>query len=81
MAGIRIGEELGDDGGLGDGLAVVNDGWDEAAGVDLQVLWGSGCAEINDFLLDGETKFSEGDVCPVRDCGGKRLAEYMMNVI
>lgn len=81
MTGIRICEELGDDGGLGDGLAVVDDGWDEAAGVDLQILWGSGCAEINDFLLDGETKFGEGDVCPVRDCGGKRSAEYMMNAI
>jgi hypothetical protein len=70
IVGIRIYEELSDDGGLGDDLAIVDDGWDEAAGVDLQVFWGSGGVEINDFFLEGETKFGEGDVCPVRDCGG-----------
>lgn len=80
---MRICEELSDDGGLGDDLAIVDDGWDEAAGVDLQVFWRSGRVEINDFLPDGETKFGEGDVCPVRDCGGcqRSLLNNMMNVI
>lgn len=78
---MRISEELSYDGGLGDGLAVVDNCWDEAARVDRQVLWGSGGAEINDVLFDGETKFGEGDVCPVRDCGGRSAENDKMSVV
>ena len=37
---VGVGQELGDDGGLGDDLSVVGDGGHQAAGVDLEVLGG-----------------------------------------
>lgn len=62
VGGMGVGEELGDDSGLGDDLAVVGKGGDEPAGVDLEVLGGAGHGKVNDFLLEVETQLGEGDV-------------------
>lgn len=67
--GIGVYEVLRDDGGLGDGLAIVDNGGNEASRVDLQILWGARSVQVNDLLLEWEAEFLEGDVCPVRDWG------------
>ena len=67
MRRVRVGEELRDNGRLGDDFAVVGDGGDETAGVDLQVFGGAGDAEVDDFFFEGEIELGEGDmssVCP-----------------
>jgi hypothetical protein len=57
VVGIGIYEELGDDGGLGDGLAIVDNGGNEASWVDLQILWGARSVQVNDLLLEREAEF------------------------
>lgn len=65
MRGIRVGEELGDDGRFGDDLAVVGERGHEAAGVDLQVLGRARGAEVDDLLVKRDAELGEGDVCAV----------------
>lgn len=69
VRGEGVGEELGDDGGFGDDLAVVRERGDEAAGVDLQVLFGAGFVEIDNLLFEGNVELGEGNVSTVGPCG------------
>lgn len=57
VVGIGVYEELGDDGGLGDGLAIVDNGGNEASRVDLQILWGARSVQVNDLLLERKAEF------------------------
>ena len=64
---MQVGEELGDDGALGDDgffLAgrCVFDGGHEAAGVDVEVPCRTGNGEVDDYLLVGEFELVESDV-------------------
>lgn len=61
-----VGEELGDNGRLGDNLAVVGEGGNEAARVNLEVGLGARGVEVDDLLLEGEAELGEGDVGAVR---------------
>jgi len=62
---MSINQELGNDSGFSDDGAVVVDGGDEAAGVDFEICGSSRNIEVNDLLIEGQTKFAEGDVCAV----------------
>ncbi|CCF42471.1 hypothetical protein CH063_12459 [Colletotrichum higginsianum] len=59
---VGVGEELGDDGGLGDDLAVVRDGRHQAARVDAEVLGRARHREVDDLLLERQAELGEGDV-------------------
>lgn len=59
---VRVGEELRDDGRLGDDFAVVGQGGDQAARVDLEVRGGTRDAEVDDLLLERDAQFGQGDV-------------------
>lgn len=62
MGWVRVGEELRDDGRLGEDLAVVGQGRDKAARVDLEVLGGARGAEVDDLLLEWDTELGQSDV-------------------
>lgn len=68
VGGVGVGEELGDDGGLGEDLAIVGERGDEAAGVDGEVGLGAGDGEVDDFLLKGDVELGEGDVGALGPC-------------
>lgn len=53
VGGVRVGQEGGDDGRLGEDGAVVRERWDEAARVDLQVCWRARGVEVDDFFFEG----------------------------
>lgn len=59
---VRVGEKLRDDGRLGEDLAVVGQGRNKAARVDLEVLGGTRGAEVDDLLLERDAKFGQSDV-------------------
>ncbi len=59
---VRISEKLGNDGRFGNDLPVVGQAGNEAAGVDGQVLGSAGDREVNDFLLEGDTKLCKRNV-------------------
>jgi hypothetical protein len=71
VRGDRVGEQVGDDAGLGDDLLVLADldGRHEAARVDLEVPGLAGLGEVDDDLVVGELELVERDVCAVRPCG------------
>lgn len=52
-ARVGVGEELRDDGRLGDDFAIVGQGGHEAPRVDLEVLWGARSVEVDDFFFKG----------------------------
>lgn len=62
MGWVRVGEKLRDDGRLGEDLAVVGQGRNKAARVDLEVLGGTRGAEVDDLLLERDAKFGQSDV-------------------
>ena len=57
-----IGQELSYDAGFGNDLAVVDDGRDETARVDGEVVRVSGDGEVDDLFCKRETEFCEGNM-------------------
>ena len=62
MGWVRIGEKLRDDGRLGDDLAVVGQGRNQAARIHLEVLGATRRVEVDDLLLERDAKFGQSDV-------------------
>jgi hypothetical protein len=60
MGGVRVGEELGDDGGFRDDFSVVGERWHEAAWVDGQVFGCAGDGEVNLGFVNGGTNAEYG---------------------
>lgn len=72
VRGVLVGEEGSDDAGLNDDLVVELEGGDKAAGVDGEVLLGTGGVEVDDVLLELEAELSSGDVRAVGPWGSQR---------
>lgn len=68
MGRVLVREELRDDGRLGDDLAVVRQGRDQAARVDLEILGGTRSIEVDDLFLEGDAKFGQSNVGTVSPC-------------
>lgn len=62
MGRVRVGKEVGYDGGLDDDLAVVAKGRYQAPGVDREVFWGARGVEVDGHLLKGHLELVEGNV-------------------
>lgn len=62
---MSICQKLRDDGRLGDDLAIVNQCWHEAPGIDFKVGWVPGPVKVNQNLLKREAEFRKNDMCPV----------------
>lgn len=68
MRRIRVGEKLRDDRRLSDYLPVVEQGRDQAARVDLEVLWATRGIEVDDLLLEGDAEFGQSNVGTMSPC-------------
>ncbi|KAI6762155.1 hypothetical protein HG531_002708 [Fusarium graminearum] len=51
---VSVDEELGDNGRFSDGLAVVDNGRDKTARVDLEIFWRAGLVEVDDLFFEGD---------------------------
>lgn len=70
---IGVGQELRDDGGLNDNLAVVRQRGNQPARVDLEVFGRARRVQVDRDLLKRELELLQDDVRPVRPWAGQSL--------
>lgn len=76
MRRIPIDQELRNDTGLDEDLAVVRQRRDQATGVDLQVLGRPRGVQVDDDLLKGDLELFQDNMSPVRPLSSVRLHSH-----